>query len=318
MATVTGLTAERMAAIEAASVVDGEVVGDNLILTRFDDSTIDAGNVRGPTGSPGITGGELADEIEAAFLLHAPICSIIETLETVAPNELWLTMVGQTVVDGETLYPGFWSKIPAAMKSGSNIIMPNTKGKVSIGLDPGDADFNTIGETGGSKLSQLVSHFHSSPVHTHGQPAHTHDLSNHQHTAPSHGHSFSGNTGNVSEHFHSPNSGVQFATLGASTIVVEAMVNGDKDGWFHMSTNSAGNSPTTSADGLHSHPFSGGTDAGNSVQNTTAITNNTSGAGGNQDTLANAAANTGSAGVAATSTGNVPPYIVFLKIIKVA
>ena len=33
MATVTGLTADRMLAIEAASVVDGDVVGDNLILT---------------------------------------------------------------------------------------------------------------------------------------------------------------------------------------------------------------------------------------------------------------------------------------------
>lgn len=48
MATITGLTAARMAAIEAASIVDGEVVGDNLILTRNDTTTINAGNVRGP------------------------------------------------------------------------------------------------------------------------------------------------------------------------------------------------------------------------------------------------------------------------------
>lgn len=56
MATVTLYTAERMAEIEAMSVVDGEIVGDNLILTRFDESTIDAGNVRGPQGIQGITG----------------------------------------------------------------------------------------------------------------------------------------------------------------------------------------------------------------------------------------------------------------------
>ena len=55
MATVTGLTAARMAGIEAASVVGGSIVGDNLILTRFDTSEIDAGNVRGPTGA-GVTG----------------------------------------------------------------------------------------------------------------------------------------------------------------------------------------------------------------------------------------------------------------------
>jgi len=58
MATVTGLTAARMAEIEAASIVDGEVVGDNLILTKFDDTTINAGNVRGPQGDTGAAGAD--------------------------------------------------------------------------------------------------------------------------------------------------------------------------------------------------------------------------------------------------------------------
>lgn len=53
MATVTGLTAARMLAIEAASVVDGDISGDNLILTKHDGSTINAGNVRGPAGTDG-------------------------------------------------------------------------------------------------------------------------------------------------------------------------------------------------------------------------------------------------------------------------
>jgi len=53
MATVTGLTADRMLAIEAASIVDGEVVGDHLILTKHDGSQIDAGVVTGPAGPTG-------------------------------------------------------------------------------------------------------------------------------------------------------------------------------------------------------------------------------------------------------------------------
>lgn len=55
MATVTGLTATRMLAIEAASVVSGAVDGTthHLILTKHDASTIDAGNVQGPVG-PGL------------------------------------------------------------------------------------------------------------------------------------------------------------------------------------------------------------------------------------------------------------------------
>lgn len=56
MATITGLTAERMLEIEAESIVDGDVVGNNLILRRHDGTTIDAGPVRGPKGDQGSAG----------------------------------------------------------------------------------------------------------------------------------------------------------------------------------------------------------------------------------------------------------------------
>ena len=56
MTTVTSLTADRMLAIEAASVIDGDVVGDNLILTKHDGSQINAGNVRGAPGPAGPQG----------------------------------------------------------------------------------------------------------------------------------------------------------------------------------------------------------------------------------------------------------------------
>ena len=58
MTAVTGLTAARMAEIEAASVVSGEVVGDDLILTKFDTTTINAGDVRGPQGVTGAAGAD--------------------------------------------------------------------------------------------------------------------------------------------------------------------------------------------------------------------------------------------------------------------
>lgn len=50
---IDGLTAERMLEIEAASIVDGSVVGNDLILTKHDGTTIDAGNVRGAVGPAG-------------------------------------------------------------------------------------------------------------------------------------------------------------------------------------------------------------------------------------------------------------------------
>jgi hypothetical protein len=60
MATITGLTAARMLEIEAASVVDGDVVGNDLILARQDGSIINAGNVRGPAGPTGPMGSALS------------------------------------------------------------------------------------------------------------------------------------------------------------------------------------------------------------------------------------------------------------------
>ena len=60
MTTVTSLTADRMLAIEAASVIDGDVDGSgNLILTKHDGSHINAGSVIGPTGPQGPVGSDL-------------------------------------------------------------------------------------------------------------------------------------------------------------------------------------------------------------------------------------------------------------------
>lgn len=53
MATVTGYTAERMNQISNETVIDGNVVGDNLILVTRGGTQIDAGSVRGPIGPNG-------------------------------------------------------------------------------------------------------------------------------------------------------------------------------------------------------------------------------------------------------------------------
>ena len=56
MATVTGYTAAKMKAMEDASIVSGTISGGHLVLTKHDTSTIDAGNVVGPTGAQGPAG----------------------------------------------------------------------------------------------------------------------------------------------------------------------------------------------------------------------------------------------------------------------
>jgi hypothetical protein len=54
MGTITGLTAAAMLAIKNGAMASAEVVGDNLIITKHDGTTINAGNVRGPTGPAAI------------------------------------------------------------------------------------------------------------------------------------------------------------------------------------------------------------------------------------------------------------------------
>lgn len=65
--TVTGFTSDRMLAIENGTVVDGNVVGDNLILLTHGGTPIDAGNVRGPQGIQGPIGEISQAELDAAI-----------------------------------------------------------------------------------------------------------------------------------------------------------------------------------------------------------------------------------------------------------
>jgi hypothetical protein len=85
MATVTGMTAARMLDIEQNAVVDGSIVGDDLILEKQSGTTINAGNVRGPVGPPGSP---------AAILPITKLASIVN-----AAVWTWFTPAG-AVADG--------------------------------------------------------------------------------------------------------------------------------------------------------------------------------------------------------------------------
>ena len=67
MAQVTGFTSSRMLEIENNTVVDGSIVGDDLILTTFGGTDINAGNVRGPVGPEGPIGEVSQADLDAAL-----------------------------------------------------------------------------------------------------------------------------------------------------------------------------------------------------------------------------------------------------------
>jgi hypothetical protein len=87
MGVATGMTAERMLAIEASSVVDGDVVGDNLVLTTRGGTTIDAGIVRGPQGLKGNDGLNAATGSVAPVANTTPIRTPDGRVKTATPTE---------------------------------------------------------------------------------------------------------------------------------------------------------------------------------------------------------------------------------------
>jgi microcystin-dependent protein len=132
---VTGFTAERMLAMEDATVISGSVVGDDLHLQTKDGTDINAGNVRGPEGPTG----------PPSLGIDAwPIGSIFMSVVSTDPNTL--------------LGGGTWVRFG--------------KGRVLIGVDEADTQFDTVEETGGEKTHILA--VSEMPVHTHTQNAHTH------------------------------------------------------------------------------------------------------------------------------------------------
>jgi hypothetical protein len=56
MAIVNGYTAEHMEQIKNNVIVDGSVIGNNLVLVKQSGATVDAGNVRGTPGTNGVNG----------------------------------------------------------------------------------------------------------------------------------------------------------------------------------------------------------------------------------------------------------------------
>ena len=97
-------------------------------------------------GSDGITGDTL------------PIGSMIPYGKATAPTN-WLICDGSVV--SRTTYAELFAVIGTSYGAGdgsTTFNLPNKKGKVSVGLDTNDTDFNTIGKTGGSKELQAHSH----------------------------------------------------------------------------------------------------------------------------------------------------------------
>lgn len=140
MATVTGYTAQRMQQIEDQSIIDGNVVSGELILVQRNGTTINAGNVRGPQGDTGTTGG----------IAEAPSDDIPYSRR----NGAWVPdKVHQAPSDGRlyALRNGDWTRIDRPWKLEFSHAGPTPPAGFSTGalagINPWEVSFSGCGNT---------------------------------------------------------------------------------------------------------------------------------------------------------------------------
>jgi microcystin-dependent protein len=144
MATITGLTAERMLEIEGQTVVSGAIVNNHLILTKHDGTTVDTGVLPpGPAGPTGPAGGLIPGEIK---LWPGT------TLPNPAQFGKWVWADGAVYL--VATYPLAAANIAAAWRTAhgqsdpgaSNFRVPDLRGLTPTGLDqmPGGARANRV------------------------------------------------------------------------------------------------------------------------------------------------------------------------------
>lgn len=178
MATVTGYTKAKSDEIFDATIVDGEVdIDGHLILTTHGGSEIDAGDVRGEQGPAGIS----------------PTGSIVMFAMSTPPAD-WLVCDGSAV--SRTTYAALYAVIGDTYGAGNGTTtfnLPNLKGRVPVGQNASDANFNVMGETGGASThtltsAEMPSHGHTQDSHNHTQNSHNHTQDSHNHTQNAHDH----------------------------------------------------------------------------------------------------------------------------------
>jgi microcystin-dependent protein len=192
------------------------------------------------TAQTGIPGGDITSGQVGSSFGGSPTGGIMQFAGSTAPTG-WLLCQGQAV--SRTTFAALFASIGTTYGVGDNSTtfnLPNLQGRVPVGRDSAQTEFDALGETGGSKTVTL----------TQAQ------MPSHSHTTPSHSHTFSGTTSTTGEHLHvsQPTYRLSGGPVQLNGEALTGAPNNGLEGGFN------GIRPTnTSAAGNHSHTYSGTT-----------------------------------------------------------
>lgn len=179
--------------------------------------------------------------------------------------------------------------------------VPNMKGRAPVGLDSGQTEFDTLGETGGAKTHQLTSS--EMPSHTHTQNSHNHTQDAHTHTQNSHNHTQDAHTHTQNSHNHTQDAHSHTVTgVGSSASGGTANLTGANDA--SSTTATAANATATNQAATAVNQNATATNQAATATNQNATATNQAATATNQNTGGDAAHN------------NLQPYLVVNYIIK--
>ena len=208
----------------------------------------------------------------------------------------YLLCRGQAI--SRTTYASLFAIIGTTYGVGDNSTtfnLPNGAGKMFVGKDSTQTEFDTLGETGGDKASTaLIAHTHTGPSHTHtggtgGVSAnHTHSGPNHNHSTPTHQHTAT--TNGESGHTHVPTGSDAFwcydagggetnENLGAGSLTGKKSSTGASSGHTHTLTTDGNQGGGTSGDAGTGQTGTISSDHGHSFTSDAAGTGDTGSAG---------------------------------------